>query len=64
MKKLLTIFLVAYLFELTHSTTGVDISTSTTSATFTCLKNNKNSFAIISATYRNGNIDANAIQSL
>lgn len=64
MKNLFSFFLLAYLFAVTHSTTGVDISTSTTSATFTCLKNNKNSFATISATYTNGDIDANAVQTL
>ena len=64
MKNLFVVLIIFNLLVSIKSTIGVDINTPKTSATFTCFKNNKNSFAVISATNTNGNLDTNAIQTL
>lgn len=64
MNKLVGAIILALFIVQTLSVIGIDIATATSAATFTCLKNAGNSFAIIRAYRSGGSLDANANTNL
>lgn len=64
MNKLLVPFLSAFLLVQALSVNGIDIANPTSAATFTCLKNAGNTFAIVRAYRSSGTLDTNANTNL
>lgn len=62
--KMLSCLLVALLTVNILAANGIDIALATSASTFTCLKNQGNSFAIIRAYRSTGSLDPNANQNL
>jgi GH25 family lysozyme M1 (1,4-beta-N-acetylmuramidase) len=64
MKDLIYLGLLSSIILCVLSVNGIDIANPTSASTFTCLKNNGNTFAIIRAFRSSGVLDANAVSNL
>ncbi len=64
MNKLLVGIISALILVQVLSVSGIDIANPTSAATFTCLKNAGNTFAIVRAYRSTGSLDANANTNL
>ena len=64
MKNLFALFLASSLFVTIFAVNGVDLFAASSTATFTCFKNNGMSFAIIRAFRSSGILDTNAAANL
>ena len=64
MKDIKFVLIVVSLVVAVLSLNGIDIANPTSISTFSCLKNNGNSFAIVRAFRSGGSLDANAVTNL
>jgi hypothetical protein len=64
MKSFLHLVIISSLIFAVLTVNGIDIAGPTSTATFTCLKNNGNTFAIIRGFRSTGVLDTNAVSNL